>query len=187
MRVFLDLDGTVVDFITPAMELNGVPPHISANYPKVGWDVVKACNTLRDQLGLPPVNVHDFWRNVNSSVFWSGLKPYPGALDFVDWLTSKFDVYISTSPSSSPHSSWGKHAWVYEKLPRLKRKLFIGSQKHLLAGRGRLLIDDSDENCNKFQDWGGKSLLVPRPWNSCGGWGDFKTVKRMINALDFRC
>ncbi len=29
-----------------------------------------------------------------------------------------------------------------------------------------LIIDDSDANIDKFREWGGRGLLVPRPWNT---------------------
>jgi len=44
------------------------------------------------------------------------------------------------------------------------RSMF-GSEKWLMAGLDRLLIDDADHNIDKFVQYGGHTLLVPRPWN----------------------
>ena len=51
----------------------------------------------------------------------------------------------------------------------MQRQFLIGPSKHLCAKPGVLLIDDSDKNVAAFQEQGGSSLLVPRPWNSLHG------------------
>ena len=64
MRIVVDLDGVVVDFATAAMRRHAVEAH---NYPlEAGWDIVKACNILREQVHLPSVTVMEFWGNLSS-------------------------------------------------------------------------------------------------------------------------
>ena len=36
----------------------------------------------------------------------------------------------------------------------------------MLAKRGRVLIDDSDVNCEKFAAAGGTAIVFPQRWNS---------------------
>lgn len=182
MKIFLDLDGVVTDFVTDAMRYNGVEDFI---YPvECGWDVVMACNRLRDKKGLPLLKTSEFWDTLDCLFFWADLKPYPGALDFVERVSKYGELYIATSPTESPLSSWGKHMWINKHLPEYSRRFFIGPQKHLLADRDSVLIDDSDSNCKKFEEAGGTSILVPRPWNVYGGsYNSFLTVERHLHAI----
>ena len=41
-------------------------------------------------------------------------------------------------------------------------------QKQLLAGKNRILIDDSQRNVEQWKQAGGRAVLVPQPWN----WAD---------------
>jgi hypothetical protein len=48
----------------------------------------------------------------------------------------------------------------------MANRLHVGNDKHLLAGPGRLLIDDHPGNCHDWNESGGVSILFPRPWNT---------------------
>jgi len=39
-------------------------------------------------------------------------------------------------------------------------------EKHLLARKGAVLIDDSDANVDAFNRGGGRGILFPQVWNS---------------------
>jgi hypothetical protein len=43
--------------------------------------------------------------------------------------------------------------------------LFTGKPKEMCAGPNAVLIDDSDKNCELFEEEGGFSVLYPRSYN----------------------
>ena len=163
--IILDLDGVVVDFVTSAMKMW----YAEGEYPEsAGWDIVKACNMLRDSKGLPKLSEKQFWSACRHS-FWTRLKFYPGAQDFIKTLEDRFgweNIVICTSDTLCPQSASGKSQWIATNMPRYKRQRFIGSQKWRLANPNTILVDDADHNCERFEAAGGKAVLVPRPWNS---------------------
>lgn len=54
-------------------------------------------------------------------------------------------------------------------LPGYAKRLFIGSAKHLVAGPGKVLVDDHDTNVDAFAGAGGLTVQPPRPWNRFNG------------------
>ena len=87
-----------------------------------------------------------------------------------------------TTPVEDPESLAGKLEWIHKYFPEwMHRQYLMGPQKHLLAGPGSLLIDDSEENVEKFRQHDGQAILVPRPWNSLNR---ANTMKHIIWNLD---
>ncbi len=161
----LDLDGVLVDFVGGALSLHGkhVPPS------EVRWDFLT-------QIGLEPA---DFWRPLGRS-FWAGL-PWTAEgrelLDVVEDVFGPENVCLLTSPCATPGCCEGKLDWVARELPAYRRRVLVGACKHLVAGPGKLLLDDHDANVEAFREAGGSAILVPRPWNDrraeCDGQGRF--------------
>ena len=154
MQCFLDLDGVLVDFVGGALKLHGRP-----DFPRkdIIWD-------FNEQLNLSP---QAFWRNMGFD-FWHGLlwtTEGRAILQIAKHYFGDANIAILTSPSKTPGCLDGKLSWIKNNIPEFSRQFFIGPAKHLLASPGKLLIDDCDNNTEKFEDCGGKVLLVPRPWN----------------------
>jgi len=170
--IFLDLDGVIVDFVKPAFARFCVPIQSEAEYPSgCEWDIVKAVNILIHKRTCgwgAPVEKNDFWNRFDFD-FWRLLPKYPHANDFIRELEKIDDVIIATSYTLSPECSAGKVAWLTRWLPKYKRRNFITPCKSEL-GRipGAILIDDRDKFCDDFASHGGRSILLPRPWNSGG-------------------
>jgi hypothetical protein len=60
----------------------------------------------------------------------------------------------------------GKKQWIRRYLPEeMWNNYLIGPPKHLCASPDALLIDDVEENVDKFRAYGGRAVLFPRPWN----------------------
>ncbi len=100
--------------------------------------------------------------------FWAGLSPTPKCFDLVNLAEDHFgrdNVCILTSPILTPGCAEGKLRWLRMHLPRYARKCLIGPCKELCASPQALLVDDSEDNCRKFEAWRGKTVLVPAPWN----------------------
>lgn len=168
MRVFLDIDGVMADFVGGAMWLHGKPwPFVGDHCGDKAWDVVKAW-------GMEPA---EFWSPMGRE-FWAGLKKTTEA-DAVMHLLKKLvgveNVCFLTSPCLTPGCMEGKRDWVYQHYPHVPIMIAAHSMtglpaKQFCANAHSMLIDDYTENVNKFARAGGGSFLFPRPWNS--GWRD---------------
>lgn len=154
--IYLDMDGVIADFIGAVGDLFGKDVE-GLNQ----WSVEKHLK----------ISSFELWARIDQKgiSFWEGLNPYPWTEDLIslcyDWAD---DVYICTSPSRSPTCVAGKMKWIYRHLPsELHRKFFLTPHKHHLARSNHtVLIDDSDRNIEKFNQWGGKGLIFPQGWNN---------------------
>ena len=153
--IFLDMNGVLCDFITPAMALHG-RAYVPDAWPKGEWDAAKV-------LG---VSVKDLWKKISmqGESFWVGLKPYPWAHHLVRELLKIDQVIIATSPSRAASCYAGKRTWLMDHGFGDLASMF-GSEKHLLSQYGRTLIDDGVHNTEKWEAAGGRAVLVPQPWN----------------------
>jgi len=155
-KVLLDMDGVLVDFV------GGVWKHwgFTHEYPKGDYDIIKATGLL--------MSPEQFWGNLSGDDFWANLEWMPDGKEIlaaIESLVPQKDICLLTSPILAPECSSGKHRWITHNAPAYKRQFLIGSAKEFCAGPDRILIDDSQSNCEKFVDAGGKAILVPRPWN----------------------
>lgn len=150
--IFLDVDGVLADFVAGAFRAHGkyLEPE------SVTWDFYK-------QMGLEPAEFwsvanYDFWRNL----MWT--PEGPELLKLLEDIAGE-RIVLLTSPCDTPGSVQGKVDWVKAFMPQYKGRLMVGSAKHLVAGPGKLLVDDHGANVDKFREHGGQAVLVPRPWN----------------------
>ena len=173
MKVFLDLDGVLVDFI------RGVCEAFGRNDPSTNWcfwenwegvttkDVDKKCDVF-------------FWE----SLYWT----HDGR-EIEQAVRHKFseqNIYPLTTPMPNPGSGTGKLEWIKRCIPWAYNRTIIsspGAPKSLLATHDTLLIDDKDENIAEFVAAGGRGILVPRPWNELCGWAG-ETLQVMKNSLE---
>jgi 5'(3')-deoxyribonucleotidase len=167
-RIFLDLDGVIVNFHLPVMNRYDAKMDSEADYPhEYLWDIVGATNKLRDEWDGTPLTPAQFWDPLPFS-FWKGLEMYEYADHFISMLEEIGDVHLATSTTKSTSCVAGKYSWIKANLPRFRKKFFIGASKHALAHSNAILIDDRDKNCEDFVVAGGRAILVPRPWNKLG-------------------
>lgn len=169
MRLLLDLDGVVVDFIGAAYELfferTGVLYHPQ--------DLKQ--HSIAGHIGQ--AHYDQMEEMFNEPGFFLGLKPYPGALDHVNGLIDEgHEVFICTSPTMMKHPTTGKRvvngkcaeekfAWVHDHLPRLTRRVSVSSDKHLF--RADALLDDGDHNIIPWAEAHADKLavVIEQPWN----------------------
>lgn len=128
-RVFLDMDGVVVDFDGGLRSYNG--------------------QRARD--GLPAWTGDDLKCMPQA---YLDMEPIDGAIDGVRSLIGMgFDVWLATKPPTGIAHAYGdKAAWVFKHLPELKRKLIITHDKGMLGCAGDVLVDDRPwrANCRHF-------------------------------------
>ena len=174
MRLYLDIDGVLVDFTTGLMRALSVPyDYPKAPYPfKPGvWDYFPE---LKDRYGVTfeqcdAACAAGFWANL----WWmfdgrSILRVVGDMLDLDD--TS---LRLLTSPMPNLGSASGKMEWVERNLPPMKKKTIITNvDKGEFAAPDRILIDDCDKNIDSWRAAGGIGIVCPRPWNSLRLWHD---------------
>lgn len=78
--------------------------------------------------------------------FFASLAPIEGAVDALEELATKYDVYILSAASwTNPVSFSEKIDWIKKYMPKfLKKKVIFSHDKSLL--KGSYLIDDRDTN-----------------------------------------
>lgn len=153
MKIFLDMDGVIVDFVRPALAAHGKTLPMS----EVRWN-------FPGQVGMTD---KEFWPKLGYD-FWSSLPRTNEANALLGYLLGahKDNLALLSSPCNTRGCRDGKHTWVINNVPQLKDRLILGSCKEMFAHYDSLLIDDHEKNVDKFRAYGGSAILVPRPWNS---------------------
>jgi 5'(3')-deoxyribonucleotidase len=156
MKICLDMDGVLVDFVGGAATLIGYDPSVVNT-----WDYYPLIGKTENE----------FWRAIDAagSDFWATLPIYPWALDLYRECKAIAPTIFLTSPSQCPSSMHGKLRWMQDNFGRQFRDYLVGPKKEFCATPDTILIDDSDANCKKFQAAGGRPILFPRPWNENRG------------------
>ncbi|MCA9214571.1 MAG: hypothetical protein KDB27_15975 [Planctomycetales bacterium] len=159
-HIFLDMDGVLSDFFSAALRIHG-RLELLDEWPR----------GQRDIPGVLGLSRRAYWNKIDEqgSVFWASLQPYPWLDELIQAAREVAPFTILTAPSLAPGCSEGKIRWMYEYFPKVEGRSFanymIGSQKHLLAQPGHLLIDDSESNTDAFNSSGGQAILFPQVWN----------------------
>lgn len=169
--IFVDLDGVLVDIAPAALRVHGREDRLST------WP--KGVYLMADVLGMSQA---DFWRPIDALGFdfWASLPPFEWWSDLVDAAhAAAGEVVLLSRPSEHPASAAGKRAWITHWFGAGFENYILTPVKHHLAGRGKLLIDDCEDNIRPWRNKGGPALLFPQQWNSGTG-----TVDDVIHELE---
>lgn len=160
MKILLDLDGVIVDFVKGVIDWYKVDMD-PKDWPVSCWDIGE---------GIDRPN-HLIWNGLTEN-FWANLEFTEEAPRILNML-SGLDVCLLTSPSDT-RSVVGKMEWISKNLPDFyfSRKVLIGPGKEFCACPTNLLIDDNTENCKKFIEVGGNAILYPARWNDNSMYSD---------------
>lgn len=171
MKVFLDLDGVLVDF------RRGVCEAFNRDDPSTTWTFWENWEGVTFEMMDAKCNDY-FWKYLN----WTHDGP-----EIERAVRNRFndkDIYILTTPMPNPRSGTGKLDWIKHHMPWAYNQTTLSfAPKSLLAGPDTLLIDDKDENISEFVAAGGRGILVPRLWNELHGWAD-ETLQVVKNSLE---
>ena len=153
---FIDLDGVLVDFVGEFLRrhkaLGGQEVHESS---VDRW-------AIHEVLGIHETTM---WSRLEDEGFWASLELYPWSRELLFACQSLGgQVAILSSPGHCPSTASGKMRWAAKHLPGVP--LILAHRKDLIAGPGRVLIDDSDDNCASWTRAGGRAVLFPQWWNA---------------------
>jgi 5'(3')-deoxyribonucleotidase len=165
MKVFLDMDGVLVDFMGGLHKSLRLPYSYEAYpYQKGKWIMLTGIRGFAD---IPAT--FEQCDECCSSIFWKNLEWMHDGHHILNTVAAKFgvkNIQLLTTPMPNIGSWTGKYRWVHRHLPDFVKRLIVTrAPKSLLAGPDTLLIDDKDENVEEFRAVGGQAILVPRPWN----------------------
>jgi len=157
-KIFLDLDGVLVDFIGGMLEWFNINPDVYyKNTPPGHWKI-----TPRKHLKLN-MSKEVFWANLTYE-FWSNLKP----TSYMTAILNELDqLEMAILTASNINAASGKLFWVKKHLPSIWKdgKILICRNKSVCANRNAILIDDCDKNIDNFIKAGGQAILFPQRWN----------------------
>lgn len=158
--IYCDVHGTLVNFLGAWAEV--------AKVDLSTWK--RGAYSVEEALGI---DEREFWHPILEcdAGWWAELPLMPMANALVDTLRDAAPVRFVSSPRCPARraEAGGTTELVHECFcddVRLVR------DKSELAARNRLLVDDSDEQCDAWRRAGGRAILVPRPWNSAADRAD---------------
>ena len=137
-RIFLDMDGVLVDFDQQFKDLTGMMPReFESKY-----------------------TTEKFWEKIDGAGvgFWRGMKWMPGGEELYK-RAAQHDHFLLSSPSRSEVSKIGKRLWRRDKTPNTKLYLARSYNKRKFAAPNHILIDDREDNIQQWKDAGGIGIL----------------------------
>lgn len=159
MEIFCDVDGVIFDWNAAAIGvLRRAGVVVPTDYQPTDWDWWNNFGVSNDR----------FWELIHEEecTFYDvWIDPYPWADELLYSLHGYGYVSFLTRTSFSPVHTKGKLSRLNCMYPKIPVIVMTHDQKHLLAGPGRILIDDKNENVDSFRAAGGDAFLWPQPWN----------------------
>jgi len=143
-KLFVDMDGVLVDFDRGYKELTGVETHHADVQGKNEF-----WNTFKRSLQNHQISEKDYWVN---------LKWMPDGKELWDYV-KKYNPTLLSAPSRDPQSRWGKRIWVKNNLPKTPLILAAAEAKKNYATKDSILIDDRISNINDWIKAGGIGIL----------------------------
>lgn len=159
MRIFLDIDGVLRDFMRGACIAHGADlDYVLASWRQGVWDDVTRI--------LGGGQEHAFWRPINmyGPRFWRRLEETPWLYRMISLVESIDPQWHLVTMQSHRSAVKGTVAWIQDRWDH-HRYYICGVTKRHISGPGRLLIDDKDSNVDEWRDEGGMAVLYPQPWN----------------------
>lgn len=155
--IFFDQDNVLANFTLAALAFHkkSLPPM------EINWDF---CS----QIGFTGITDPLFWDPMGRE-FWASIpvcRDGRQLLVYAEQMVSHTQIGILTSPSYTDGGIDGKRDWVRKHIPHLEGNFFTGKSKGLIAGPGKILLDDYDKNIDAWKEAGGMGILVPRSWNT---------------------
>lgn len=162
MRIFLDVDGVLANFVGASGKLFG---HTH--------DEVDEYAYYKSLLGLSSTQ---FWDGIRAhspvqGSFWREIEPYPWCRDLHTLCNTYGPVTLLTAPPGTVREDKrnmlvGRTDWIHDHFGETYDEYFIGIKKERFASPDAVLIDDLDHNIDFWTKAGGKAILFPHRWNA---------------------
>lgn len=159
LRILVDMDGVLADFERYAFSAHGVGPATMLKYREVGkWDIGAAGTMSHDY----------FWVVINTlgESFWESIPPMSWINELISDVGQIAPWWVVSAPSQCHTSHSGKVKWLKQHIGPRFDKFLLTRYKEILAQPGVVLIDDREENIDKFVKYGGHGIIFPTIGNS---------------------
>lgn len=149
MKIFLDMDGVIVDFA------RGICDRYNLNYNK------ETSSNLVNFL------TNDVWEDLEKDDnFWFNLPKFEWSDKLVKACQECAETFILSAPGViNLKSASGKVKWLNHYYPEFGDKFILTYHKYLLAHPCRVLIDDTHGQIEKFKEFGGATILFPHSFD----------------------
>ncbi|AJW63456.1 Putative 5'(3')-deoxyribonucleotidase [Elizabethkingia miricola] len=158
-RVLVDMDGVLADvyhqFIKYEERDSGVRIKIEDS------------RGLDETIAFPNVDKH-----LHELGFFRNLQVMEDSIEVMEYLNSKYEVFILSAAMEFPNSLREKYDWLAEYFPFItwEQIIFCGSKKVVT---GDYMIDDYPKNLDTFQ---GEKLLFTQPHNLYVDNSDYRRI-----------
>ncbi len=171
MRVLLDVDGVVANYLATAVQktydvnraLGLETVFREDDFDE--WDIDKVFER-KVKKGYASLFIERFWAEMGKPGVIESLEPYPGAKVVTRIMSSSSELLFVTSPTTS-NPTWGyeRTNWIRRMLGFSANHVIITKAKH--AVQGDVFVDDKPENVITWQEHNphGKGLLLDRRYN----------------------
>ncbi|WP_304141231.1 5'(3')-deoxyribonucleotidase [Mesoflavibacter zeaxanthinifaciens] len=153
MTIFVDMDDVLADTYGKHIEL----------YNKEHKQELSLAHIESGEVwhNVPEMHQESILQHAYQEGFFRNLKPIKDAIQVMEALYNKHEVYIATAATQFPNSLKEKSDWLDQYMP------FITWEHRIMCGhkfilKGDLLIDDRTYNLEKFD---GDTLLFNSPHN----------------------
>jgi len=156
LRIFCDLDGVCSWWEKAACETLGV----DYDDPEIREQLKTGKKRMEDFAG----GDEEMWAKIDAKgeEWWASMPKLPWADRLYEFLNGQTeDFSFLTSPSDNPMCASGKIKWLKKHFGEKFKSFLIGKNKHLCASPDCLLVDDDDEKCEKFREYGGHVFQWP--------------------------
>jgi len=176
MRVLLDCDGVLADFI------GGLCRDLTVRgYPRTEKDIT----SWELKHSLPAEEQRECLSIMAVPGFCHALAWYEGAREFLAALVHETELHVLTAPFEGS-STWmtERKAWLGAHVSRDRVHFIDGKWKHIVSGD--VLVEDHPGNAAKWLDAnpGGIAVLIDRPWNSPSA-AEWSMHPRMYRVTSF--
>lgn len=168
LEIYLDIDGVLNRWMIHEMSRRCGRTIAEADWPvHLGWDIRGVMHHITGRM----MGNLEFWNSVPESSWVDAPKSelFGYLIDKSAEIVGRENVHVVTSvpPDRNPAAYSGKAIWCSRHMPEwlCENLRVVTGKKYKLAQPGRLLIDDATHNVEAWDQAGGQSILVPRPWN----------------------
>ncbi|KGT08195.1 5'(3')-deoxyribonucleotidase [Elizabethkingia anophelis] len=158
-RVLVDMDGVLADVYSQFIKYEERDSGVKIN--------IEDSEGLDEVIAFPNVNKH-----LHEPGFFRDLQVMENSIEVMEYLNSKYEVFILSAAMEFPNSLREKYDWLVEHFPFItwEQIIFCGSKKAVTAD---YMIDDYPKNLDTFR---GEKLLFTQPHNQSVKNPDYKRI-----------